>query len=200
MAALLDSNYLKRPDQYSKNELKGLPAYQLEILLSHFQDEYVNLYDRLNLNSKNSSLPPSSDSLNDLTSVNDESTPINSSNKPQGTKKDRKPRDHGFGRQQKLPITAKEYHVPESCEKCLHEFTEDEKAKSYTAYNQIDLVKGGLGEYHLAHTRHYLMKNQCCCGHVTKFKFSKIPTLVDSIQLTPWRLVGPQLASAIVYL
>ena len=193
----------KNPLLYSDQEIDQLPADTCKSLLKYFRREYGCVVDRLNLNSTNSSLSPSSNSLTSLHSTNDPVSPTRKCKEKKEaappTQKTRKKRDKGYGRTQKHAITAEQSHLPSCCEKCSHVFLDSHEAVSYTSFNQLDLAKSGLGDYHLINTLHVLKQRTCDCGHVSRFKFNKIQTSEEKIQLSSWRLVGPQLAATIVF-
>ena len=109
----------------------------------------------------------------------------------------------GYGREQKIALTAEEHHYPANCARCDRE-SKQAAAKAYTAFETIDLEwadqeKPGI---RLTNTKHTYYETVCECGHCTQ----QAPHRQVSHQLTPtillseWRLVGPGLAALIVCL
>ena len=109
----------------------------------------------------------------------------------------------GFGRTQKLACTDAEAHHPHACAGC-GKGLEPGGAQAYTAWDDIDIaekVAGQVGLY-LKVTRHTLYASACPCGHVTRAAHNVAPDdpFWDKVALGQWRLIGPRLAGAIVFL
>ena len=109
----------------------------------------------------------------------------------------------GYGREQKIAVTAEEHHYPADCVRCDRELKPD-TAKSYTAFETVDLEwadpeKPGI---RLTNTKHTYYETICACGHCTQQgphrQVSHDST--PNIWLSEWRLVGPGLAALIVCL
>lgn len=109
----------------------------------------------------------------------------------------------GYGREQKIAVTAEEYHYPADCVRCDRELKPD-AAKAYTAFETVDLEwadpkRPGIS---LTNTKHIYYETVCACGHCTQqaphrqVSHSSTP----NIFLSEWRLVGPGLAALIVCL
>ena len=75
----------------------------------------------------------------------------------------------GYGREQKIAITAEEHHYPENCVRCDRELKPN-TAKAYTAFETIDLEWADLNKpgIHLTNTKHTYYETVCTCGHCTQ--------------------------------
>jgi transposase len=109
----------------------------------------------------------------------------------------------GFGRTQKLAYTNVDAHYPDVCAGCGKCLARD-GALAYTAWDDVDIaekVAGQVGLY-LKATRHTLYASPCVCGHVTRAAHNVAPDdpFWDKVALGQWRLIGPRLAGAIVFL
>ena len=109
----------------------------------------------------------------------------------------------GIGRTQKLVPTHVQSHHPDFCAGCGKGLSHD-AAKAYTAWDDIDIAGRGAGQagLFLQVTRHRLYASPCTCGHVTRAAHHVEPDdpLWDKVALGQWRLIGPRLAGAIVFL
>jgi transposase len=130
--------------------------------------------------------------------------------KPQSTPKAAKkkpgkqPGSPGFGRTQKLTVTATCEHRPENCAACAATLATDAKSQAYTGWDEIDIappVEGRIGLM-FSVTRHLLLEVECTCGHVSRAQPWRAPpdSQWGKVELGEWRLVGPQLAGVIVFL
>jgi transposase len=124
--------------------------------------------------------------------------------KPSGGKKaGKQPGAKGIGRMQKLAVTGAEEHFPHCCAVCGQDLTR-EGAQAYTGWDEIDIAERATGQIglFLQVTRHRLHAVPCACGHVTRASHHAAPDdpLWDGVELGQWRLVGPRLAGAIVFL
>jgi hypothetical protein len=109
----------------------------------------------------------------------------------------------GYGREQKLAVTAEEHHYPTDCARCDCELKQA-AAKAYTAFETIDLEwaapnKPGMS---LTNTKHTYYETVCACGHCTQQAPHRQVShhSTPNIWLSEWRLVGPGLAALIVCL
>lgn len=161
------------------------------------------LNDQLNKCSSNSSFPPSSDKPWQKSNKKSESEEPKTNHccKIGLPVKTKKKRDRGFGRTQKLPITAIVNLYPESCGHCGAVLSED-KCKAYTAYYQIDLKEmDGIGGYSPTNTKYVLFECECSnCQEKSSYKINDYKTSFDNIKLSVWRLIGTTLASVLVFL
>ena len=109
----------------------------------------------------------------------------------------------GYGREQKITVTAEEHHYPTDCIRCDGELKQD-AGKAYTAFETVDLEWADLKKpgISLTNTKHTYYETICVCGHCTQqaphrqVSHSSTP----NIFLSEWRLVGPGLAALIVCL
>ena len=111
----------------------------------------------------------------------------------------------GFGRQQRLPVTAYEDHRPAGCHGCgkVHE-AEASASCAYTGFYTLD-IKWGDAEspgLRVTNTLHRYYETPCDCGHLTREEPESQPpeALLPGIALSEWRLVGPGLSALIVCL
>jgi transposase len=109
----------------------------------------------------------------------------------------------GFGREQKIAVTAEEHHYPADCVRCDRELKQD-AAKAFTAFETVDLEwadpkKPGIS---LTNTKHTYYETICACGHCTQQAPHRQVShhSTPNILLSEWRLVGPGLAALIVCL
>jgi transposase len=109
----------------------------------------------------------------------------------------------GYGREQKIAVTAEEHHYPADCVRCDCELKQD-AAKAYTAFETVDLEwadpkKPGI---RLTNTKHTYYETVCACGHCTQQAPHRQVShhSTPNIWLSEWRLVGPGLAALIVCL
>jgi transposase len=109
----------------------------------------------------------------------------------------------GYGREQKIAITAEEHHYPPACALCDRELSRS-GAKAHNAFETVDLVwsdrkKPGIT---LTNTKHTYYETVCDCGHCTQQAphHEVSHALTPNIMLSEWRLVGPGLAALIVCL
>ena len=125
---------------------------------------------------------------------------------PQAAKKKpgKQPGSPGFGRTQKLTVTATCEHRPEHCAACTAALAADAKSQAYTGWDEIDVappVEGRIGLM-FSVTRHLLLETECTCGHVSRAQPWRAPpdSQWGKVELGEWRLVGPQLAGILVFL
>jgi len=116
----------------------------------------------------------------------------------------KQPGSQGFGRTQKLTVTATCEHRPENCAACAAALAADAKSQAYTGWDEIDIapsVEGRIGLM-FSVTRHLLLETECTCGHVSRAQPWRAPPDSDwgKVELGEWRLVGPQLAGVLVFL
>lgn len=156
--------------QLDEEELLKLPEEALRRLSIRLLNDLKEARERLNRNSHNSSRPPSSEapwekerSATDSEDVfeptkdaesQDESLPEpakdcdGESKAVQEKAADdpsrragKQPGAPGFGRQQSLPVTAHEVHIPEFCVRCDQALNADRK-KAWTAFDTVDIERG----------------------------------------------------------
>jgi transposase len=141
--------------------------------------------------------------LDESASTTAESTSGVSDKPPAGKKAGKQPGAKGIGRMQKLAITDTDDHFPDCCAVCGQGLTR-EGAQAYTGWDEIDIAEKVTGQIGLSLqvTRHRLYAVPCACGHVTRaaHHVAQRDQLWDGVQLGEWRLVGPRLAGAIVFL
>ncbi len=109
----------------------------------------------------------------------------------------------GYGREQKIAISAEEHHYPTECACCDRQLQTD-AAKAYTAFETVDLEWADPKNpgIRLTNTKHAYYETVCACGHCTQQAPHRQLShdLTPNIFLSEWRLVGPGLAALIVCL
>jgi len=110
----------------------------------------------------------------------------------------------GFGRTQKLTVTAVEQHHCGRCCVCDANLAAVEKA--YTGFYSINLKFGNTTSagVQLTNTHHLYYAGVCPqCGLENRSQPKRVPADTldwEQVGLTEWRLIGPDLAAMIVYL
>ena len=215
--------------QMSDEWVSSLSPSQKEVLLVRALAELRKSRDRLNQTPSNSSKPPSSrapwESMRSDTAAaapsSEASTtaqggaaklagaakpataPQAPSGKPTAKKAGKQPGAKGFGRTQQLAYTEATPHHPDSCAGCSLPLPHDGNV-AFTAWDAIDIAEkvAGHAGLLLQVNRHTLYASTCSCGHVTRAAHHVAPDdpFWDKVALGQWRLVGPRLAGAIVFL
>jgi transposase len=115
----------------------------------------------------------------------------------------KQPGAQGFGRVETIPLHGQEHHHPDSCALCGQAFSE-QTGRPYTAFDQLDIQWGDADRPGIAvfNTRHVYYESECQCGHTTREAPCRQPPdeLLERVELSQWRLVGPGLAALIVCL
>lgn len=111
----------------------------------------------------------------------------------------------GFGRQQRLPVSACEDHRPTRCACCAKVFAEQTlDSRAYTGFYTLDIEWGNSQApgLRVTNTQHLYYETLCDCGHLTREEpGSQSPdALLPGVALSEWRLVGPGLSALIVCL
>ena len=111
----------------------------------------------------------------------------------------------GFGRQQRLPVTACVDHRPTSCHGCCKALgTEVSASRAYTGFYTLDIEWGDAESPGLwvTNTLHLYYETPCDCGHLTREepRSQQPDALLPGVALSEWRLVGPGLSALIVCL
>lgn len=217
--------------QIDEDDLLDLPEEELRRLSIKLLNDLKDARERISQNSHNSSRPPSSEAPWDKaktddadapekeeadksietedsakprrSSKKDQSQPVDTNDENQAARRPGKqPGAQGFGRTQKLAITAYQDHYPETCD-CCHQALDPRHATAYAGYETIDIEWADVDNpgIRLTNTRHTLYKISCANGHITHKKVSRTsPSQAPDIPRTEWRLVGPGLAAMIVCL
>ncbi len=110
----------------------------------------------------------------------------------------------GFGRTQKLKVTATEHHHCDECPICKADLSQKEKA--YTGFYSVNIEYGNVESpgIRLTYTHHLYYSCTCpACGLQSRTEPARATdnkTNWDKVGMTEWRLVGADLAAMIVYL
>lgn len=217
----LDADRLRQLGQRQPAALVDLSVRLLEDL--------KEARERLNQNPDNSSRPPSSrapwfqenssldapaslpptDSADQDKPAEDPPVERESSRKEPGSTPPRPPGKQtgapGGGRTQVLPVNHTVSHYPDPCALCAAELPK-ESCVCYNGYHEVDVEFGDPTHPVLrtVSTLHRLFEGECrSCGHVTRYEpYRAVPAQGDwaGVEITEWRLIGPGLASLLVWL
>lgn len=214
---------LNQITQESLERLRKCEVIQLALRLRNFG---IDLYERLNLDSSNSSKPPSSDNpyqtnkmatdgTGDLEQSSDqiqenpdelddgeisENQTHKADSDDQPTRHPgRQPGSEGFWRQQKPEAQKTEHHFPQQCIICLQGL--DEPAQPYMGHYTYELERQPNGIQILC-TLHYYYATVCGCGHESIEKPGEgFESILEgrkrNVKLTEYTIVGPMLATFI---
>ena len=136
--------------------------------------------------------------------------PTKAPNQPTLRRAGRTVGDPGHGRTQKLAPTNFVCKHPTHCVACQHQFTEEDPAQAWTAWDTLELralstpadsapLRLGL---HIEVTRHTLMRQHCACGHTTRAIAMRDEgqNVWEGVDIGEQRLLGPRLGAVVVYL
>jgi hypothetical protein len=205
--------------------LENLPEDKLRQVSARILQDLKEARDRLNRTPDNSSRPPSSmapweqgqaagdEPVTDGggAEVSSESGPSAAGGEPAQSKPPAGPKNKpgkqpgakGFGRTQKFAVTGEQVHRAAACTACGDVLPVDSPAQAYAAWHEIDIEVLPEGGLRLNCTRHTLLDiTGGCCGHVTRSEpwRAGADALWDRVDLSEWRLVGPNLAAVIAML
>jgi transposase len=114
----------------------------------------------------------------------------------------KQPGSAGVGRTQTLAPTERREHFPEQCSACGLLFEAGAPAVAYTARQELDLERPASGAgltVAVIEPSHYA--RTCPCGHVTRAEPHRGASQpLWQVELSEWRLVGPELLSLILSL
>jgi len=129
------------------------------------------------------------------------------SSNPPKRKAGKQPGAPGYGRTQVIPESKLEVHRATRCAACGADLPDDAPFEAKTGFRVIDIKENDDGQWGivLECTLHHFGETLCSCGHRTLV----MPGRGDSYEsadgtvntsLSEWRLIGPRLASLIVFL
>jgi len=202
--------------------LKNLDHETLVDISFELRNVVIDLFERLEKNSKNSSKPPSSDNPYDKGEPKD-SNPENADDankedqkpdpeelndepepKPDKRNPGRQPGSQGFWRSE-TPIPEKIVpHYPEQCPCCDKQLDIPEIISPYMGYYVFELEKTESGIRIFCSLHHYYII-MCDCGHEVKSRpgegyVSQIEGRKKDLKLTEYVMTGPMLATFIAAL
>jgi transposase len=212
--------------QLDEAYLKRCPEARLREVAARLLRDLKEARDRLHQTPQNSSRPPSSQAPWDrppsdaaAEGADDEDEPPPPASPPPCARRPasgagtpagnprrpgKQPGAPGRGRSERIAITHREIHRPARCAACGAELPPQAEAVAYGGYDELDLAPwcDGAPGLRLLATRHTLVTVRCECGHRTRAEVyrAEADPLWDGVELTGWRLVGPQLAALIVLL
>ena len=220
--------------QMNDEWLKKLPAELLLEVSKRLLHDMKELQGRLNQNPDNSSRPPTSqppwaktggseeqsgaadergtaaaaEAAGSSTEETEQAPPVDgqgpSRKNGSGKRLGKQPGSPGHGRSQKLAITDRCEHRPETCAACGAVPSADAASQAYTGWDEVDIAQPVEGLIGLAFrvTRHTLLEVSCSCGHVSRAQAWRAPAdgQWEKAELGEWRLVGSRLAGVIVLL
>jgi len=181
----------------SKLSIAELPRAEVDTLCGNLFHTVAHLFGRVNQDSTNSSLAPSSDKG----SKKKKPDPNVLGSKHHNRADVRKKRGEGHGRTQVLTTDTVEPIKPMACIDCQSDFSAS-ALKCYTASYQIDLSKvDDEGYYRVIQTKFSLYDGYCAeCGTTTRATISALSTGVDGMTISRQGIIGPTLASELITL
>jgi len=211
-------------NQISPESLGRMRKSDLIHLTLRLRNFSIELYERLNQNSRNSSRPPSSDSpykrnenckhgpsktqnqekeyeREDGKIPEDQSEKNKTDDNPKPNP-GRQPGSKGFWRKQKPKADKTDHHYPQQCIVCLKKLTHP--ALPYTGLYTYELEREN-SSIKIVCTLHYYYAAVCECGHENFEKpgegyKSVIEGRKRNVKLTEYTIVGPMLATFIAAL
>lgn len=193
---------IKQKELSKLNELdiESLTTEMIVPLCANLVHTINHLYERLNQNSANSSLSPSSDKFSTSTKK-DVNTDTRKDCKQHNRADTRKKRDQGMGRKQILKTNIVTPIKPCNCVKCQTPL-DTSNMSCYTGFYQIELKKStGEGFYHVVQTKYKLYDGFCAkCQITTRATIASIKTNIDGKTISRRGIVGPTLAAEIIAL
>ena len=173
-----------------------MPREELETKYKDAIKTVKHLYDKLNTNSTNSDMPPSTNIFGEgkeKDSDKDDKQKDKSDSDPKG----KNPRDKGCGRKNDgIPYTQESHVYPTQCAVCNSKL-DDSKKKPVTALYQYNVNDFGSLETALYKEKIHFYSIQCPCGHVNK-ETMEIHTPFGVMSKYP--LIGDKLDQYINYL
>jgi len=222
-------NRLSKEDlaQMNRDYFQSLDKQKLVEVAGNLHSLAVEQIEKLEQNSSNSSLPPSSDQFRSKekgqleekhlsVSETSETEPI--PEEKEVSEEREKPENKGFGKKlpgkqkgakgiwRTMPLVASEIvaHHPETCASCNSPLEINPEAKPYMGYYVLELEKLDSG-IQVKCTLHHYYQATCACGHHTKEKplfgyVSVVEGRSKDLCLQEYGLVGPMLATFIASL
>ena len=210
--------------QIDRSYLQSLKKEAVIALTCKLRDLSVDLLERLDQNSNNSSKPPSSDNpykkgkavskADEAKSTSAENTEnkatekdalaeiskLEDSNRPAG----RQPGSQGFWRSETPDAESTVPHYPEVCVICGKDLSGRHENRPYMGYYVYELEKTESG-MRIFCTLHHYYGAVCDCGHETKAQpgegyVSQVNGRKKDLKLTEYTMVGPMLATFIAAL
>ncbi len=216
----LDKNDLA---QMNEDYFKSLDKERLVEVAKNLHQLAAELWEKQQLNSENSSQPPSSDNpyvsksrsekttdhqgLEETLEPNQKKQELAAQPKTGSEKAKRKPGkqpgSEGKWRNQPLQAELIIAHHPSNCAACNQPLAES-TTKPYMGHYALELKLGSSG-FRIECQLHHYYRSTCGCGHVTQAKpgegyISKVAGRKRDLKLTEYVLVAPYLASFIASL
>jgi transposase len=222
-------NRLSKEDlaQMNRDYFQSLDKQKLVEVAGNLHQLAVEQLEKLEQNSSNSSLPPSSDQFRSKETAQFQEKPETGSETSQTKSKQKdnevleeseKPKSKGFGKKlpgkqkgakgiwRTTPLVASQTvaHHPETCASCNSPLEIDPQAKPHMGYYVLELEKSDSG-IEVKCTLHHYYQASCACGHHTKAKpqigyVSVVEGRSRDLCLQEYGLVGPMLATFIASL
>ncbi|AFZ01988.1 IS66 family transposase [Calothrix sp. PCC 6303] len=222
-------NRLSKEDlaQMNRDYFQSLDKQKLVEVAGNLHSLAVEQIEKLEQNSSNSSLPPSSDQFRSTSSSeleekqetgSETSVSQSKQEKKEVSEESEKPKSKGFGKKlpgkqkgakgiwRTTPLVASEIvaHHPETCASCNSLLEIDSDAKPHMGYYVLELEKLDSG-IEVRCTLHHYYQATCSCGHHTKIKpqfgyVSVVEGRSRDLCLQEYGLVGPMLATFIASL
>lgn len=216
---LSDNDLRQIDDTY----LERLGNASLRSLSSKLLHDLKEARERLNQNSRNSSIPPSREApwekppaqtalMPEDARLEDEQEERRPSQADDDAEQEKKPAPQakvklckragkvegaqGYGRPAPQRVDVVEPHAVAQCTGCCASLTEH-VGQAYTGYYEVDWVRNGFG-WAVRITKHLFEECTCECGHVSRAQ--PFRGVEDGVDIGGFRLIGPGLASLIVAL
>jgi transposase len=222
-------NRLSKEDlaQMNRDYFQSLDKQKLVEVAGNLHSLAVEQIEKLEQNSSNSSLPPSSDQFRSTSSSeleekqetgSETSVSESKQEKKEVSEESEKPKSKGFGKKlpgkqkgakgiwRTTPLIASEIvsHYPETCASCNSPLEMECDTKPHMGYYVLELEKVDSG-IEVKCTLHHYYQTTCACGHHTKEKplvgyVSVVEGRSKDLCLQEYGLVGPMLATFIASL
>ena len=179
----------------SKLAISELPRTEVNTLCGNLFLTTVHLFGRVNQNSTNTDLSPSSDKGRQKKQPDP-----NAPGSKQHNRADvRKKRAKGSGRTQVLKTTTEEAIKPDACTDCHTPFLVS-ALTCYTAFYQIELVKlNDEGYYRVVQTKYSLYDGHCpTCNTTTRATIAAYSIESDHKKISRQGIIGPTLTAEII--
>ncbi len=209
--------------QMNEDYFRSLDQERLVEVAKNLHQLAAELWEKQQLNSENSSQPPSSDNPYASKSRTEETTDNQSLQETQEQNKKKKelagqakagqeksnrkpgkqPGSEGKWRSQSLKAEVVIAHHPSDCAACNHPLVES-TTKPYMGHYALELKRSEAG-FRIECQLHHYYQETCGCGHITQAKpgegyISEVEGRKRDLKLTEYVLVAPMLASFIASL
>ena len=179
----------------SKLTISELPRAEVNTLCANLAHTAIHLFGRVNQNSTNTDLSPSTDKGRQKK----QPEPNTAKSKQHNRADVRKKRAKGAGRTQVLKTTNEEAIKPDACTNCHTPFLAT-ALTCYTAFYEIELVKLNDEDYYrVVQTKYSLYDGHCpTCNTTTRATIAAYSIESDHKTISRQGIIGPTLAAEII--